>query len=293
MPMKRPEDRYQTAGEMAQDLRGALTELPRLSTPVPRLPSLTPDQGAGDGLLTAVGRWIVPAALLAIVLLALMFTYRRHGTHDASGRRRALHRVRGHPAFRQPWGDAGRRLFRGGHHRRDHQPTRPGGEPQGDLAHLGARAQEQCAHAPADRRYPRRAAYRGGLGPAPGQPGTGDRRIDRGGERRASLVRHLRGQPRGQLPCPGGDRAQSERRAPLQHPRHAADGSGRHAHQERRVRRAAARAAPPGASLTRDARQRHRGVPSGDSNRLGLCARLRRSLVRLRPARDLRFPRAA
>ena len=78
--MKQPEDRYQTAGELAQDLRGALTELPRLSTPVPRLPSPTPDEGAGDGLLTAVGRWIVPAALLAIVLLALMFTYRRHGT---------------------------------------------------------------------------------------------------------------------------------------------------------------------------------------------------------------------
>ncbi|MEZ0336478.1 MAG: serine/threonine-protein kinase, partial [Gemmatimonadales bacterium] len=34
--MKQPEDRYQTAGELAQDLRGALTELPRLSTPVPR-----------------------------------------------------------------------------------------------------------------------------------------------------------------------------------------------------------------------------------------------------------------
>jgi eukaryotic-like serine/threonine-protein kinase len=78
--MKQPEDRYQTAGELAEDLRGALTELPRASTPVPRPPSAAPAEAEGDGLLTAVGRWIVPAALLAIVLLALMFTYRRHGT---------------------------------------------------------------------------------------------------------------------------------------------------------------------------------------------------------------------
>jgi serine/threonine-protein kinase len=77
--MKPPEDRYQTAGELAEDLRGALTELPRLSTPVPRPPSAEPADQDTDGLLTAVGRWIVPAALLAIVLLALMFTYRRRG----------------------------------------------------------------------------------------------------------------------------------------------------------------------------------------------------------------------
>jgi serine/threonine-protein kinase len=81
--MKQPEDRYQTAAELAEDLRGALTELPRVSTPVPRPPSSTPALAEGDGLLTAVGRWIVPAALLAIVLLALMFTYRRHGTGTA------------------------------------------------------------------------------------------------------------------------------------------------------------------------------------------------------------------
>jgi serine/threonine-protein kinase len=81
--MEQPEDRYQTAAELAEDLRGALTELPRVSTPVPRPPSSTAALAEGDGLLTAVGRWIVPAALLAIVLLALMFTYRRHGTGTA------------------------------------------------------------------------------------------------------------------------------------------------------------------------------------------------------------------
>jgi eukaryotic-like serine/threonine-protein kinase len=78
--MKQPEDRYQTAGELAEDLRGAQTELPRLSTPVPRPLQAVADEDDGDGLLTAVGRWIIPAALLAIVLLILMFTYRRRGS---------------------------------------------------------------------------------------------------------------------------------------------------------------------------------------------------------------------
>jgi eukaryotic-like serine/threonine-protein kinase len=84
--MKQPDDRYQTAGELAEDLRGALTELPRLSTPVPRPPGAEAPETDGDGLLTAVGRWIVPAALLAILLLAIMFTYRRHtgGTTPAA-----------------------------------------------------------------------------------------------------------------------------------------------------------------------------------------------------------------
>jgi eukaryotic-like serine/threonine-protein kinase len=78
--MKQPGDRYQTAGELAENLRGVLTELPRLSTPVPRPPTAGVEESDGDGLLTAAGRWIVPAALLALVLLALMFTYRHRGS---------------------------------------------------------------------------------------------------------------------------------------------------------------------------------------------------------------------
>jgi serine/threonine-protein kinase len=76
--MKRPEDRYQTAGELAEDLRGALSDLPRLSTPVPRPPADIA-KTEGDGLLAAAGRWIVPAAVLAIILLGVMFAYRQRG----------------------------------------------------------------------------------------------------------------------------------------------------------------------------------------------------------------------
>jgi TolB-like protein/predicted Ser/Thr protein kinase len=76
---KQPDDRYQSAGALAEDLRGALSELPRLSTPVPSPPVPEARDQEGDGLLTAAGRWIVPAALLALVLLVAIFTYRRRG----------------------------------------------------------------------------------------------------------------------------------------------------------------------------------------------------------------------
>ena len=74
--MKQPDERYATAGELAEDLRGALTDLPRLSTPVPR-PVMSAPELESDGLLSAAGRWIVPAAVLAILLLGVMFFYRQ------------------------------------------------------------------------------------------------------------------------------------------------------------------------------------------------------------------------
>jgi serine/threonine protein kinase len=76
--MKRPEDRYQAAGQLAEDLRDALSDLPRLSTPVPRPPAADVES-EGQGLLAAAGRWIVPAAVLAIILLFVMFVYRQRG----------------------------------------------------------------------------------------------------------------------------------------------------------------------------------------------------------------------
>ena len=85
---KQPDERYETAGQLAEDLRGALSQLPRLSTPVPRVAAADPAPD-GDGLLAAAGRWIVPAAVLALVLLGVMFGYRRRGaaviSHDQTG----------------------------------------------------------------------------------------------------------------------------------------------------------------------------------------------------------------
>jgi TolB-like protein len=81
--MKQPEERYQTSGELAEDLRGTLSDLPRLSTPVPRPPLAEPEIGS-DGLLTAAGRWIVPAAVLAILLLGVMFLYRQRGNREGA-----------------------------------------------------------------------------------------------------------------------------------------------------------------------------------------------------------------
>ncbi|HEX6106842.1 MAG TPA: protein kinase [Gemmatimonadales bacterium] len=60
---KHPDDRYPSAGEMAEALRGSLAALPRLSTPVPQVPA-----GAeGGGLFAGAGKWLVPAALAALV----------------------------------------------------------------------------------------------------------------------------------------------------------------------------------------------------------------------------------
>ncbi len=74
-----------------------------------------------------------------------------------------------------------------------------------------AGAQGKPAHPAADRRDAGRAAHRRGLGPAAGQPGAGHGRADRGGERRAPVVRQLRGRSGRQLPGAGGDRPQGER----------------------------------------------------------------------------------
>jgi serine/threonine-protein kinase len=56
---KQPDDRYPTAGEMAEALRGVLATLPRLSTPVPVI-SAGPAGGPG--------RWLVPLALIAVAV---------------------------------------------------------------------------------------------------------------------------------------------------------------------------------------------------------------------------------
>jgi serine/threonine-protein kinase len=64
---KAPEDRFQTAGALAEALRETLGALPRLSTPVPAVP---PEATAAADRASA-GRWLIPAALLAA--LALVF----------------------------------------------------------------------------------------------------------------------------------------------------------------------------------------------------------------------------
>jgi serine/threonine-protein kinase len=74
---KQPEDRYQSAGEMADALRGCLAQLPRLSTPVPRTPVPAEPTPRSGGLLARAGTWIVPAAILALAALFATFYWQR------------------------------------------------------------------------------------------------------------------------------------------------------------------------------------------------------------------------
>jgi serine/threonine-protein kinase len=74
---KQPADRYGTAGEMAEALRGVLATLPRLSTPVPVV-SAEPSGGPG--------RWLVPLALIAVAgALGLALWRGRSGADPVPG----------------------------------------------------------------------------------------------------------------------------------------------------------------------------------------------------------------
>jgi serine/threonine-protein kinase len=75
---KNPADRFQTAAELAEALQGALAELPRVSTPIPRGPGAVPPpvgSGASRNLMASAGKWLVPAALLALVALVISWLF--------------------------------------------------------------------------------------------------------------------------------------------------------------------------------------------------------------------------
>ncbi|MGH7526273.1 MAG: TPR end-of-group domain-containing protein, partial [Gemmatimonadales bacterium] len=72
--MKEPNDRYQSAAEVAEALRETLSDLPRLSTPVPQVPA---GPAVRPGMLASAGRWLVPAALLVTLALGVTLFYRR------------------------------------------------------------------------------------------------------------------------------------------------------------------------------------------------------------------------
>jgi serine/threonine-protein kinase len=71
---KKPEDRYQTAAEMAEALRESLPELPRVSTATPAVAPAVPES-EGAGRWANAGRWILPAAAVALVALAFTFVF--------------------------------------------------------------------------------------------------------------------------------------------------------------------------------------------------------------------------
>jgi serine/threonine-protein kinase len=70
---KRPEERYQSAGDLAADLRVAMGEPARLSTPVPVQPKAWREPGEGErpGASAAWGRLLVVAAALVLVAWGL------------------------------------------------------------------------------------------------------------------------------------------------------------------------------------------------------------------------------
>ena len=80
---KHPEDRYQTAGDLATDLRAAMGEPTRLSAPAPAASAhLEPVERAPAPAGTAWGLILLAAA--AVVLLALGATRLRPARHEAS-----------------------------------------------------------------------------------------------------------------------------------------------------------------------------------------------------------------
>jgi serine/threonine protein kinase len=75
---KKPEERYQTAAEMAEALNASLPELPRVPTgPQRALPAEPAREGGGPW--ANAGRWLIPAAVVAVIALALttVLTWRR------------------------------------------------------------------------------------------------------------------------------------------------------------------------------------------------------------------------
>ena len=67
---KRPEDRYQTAGDLAADLRAAMGEPVRLSAPTPAPPAWREPEVAGGSMGGAWGRVLLAAAVLVLLALA-------------------------------------------------------------------------------------------------------------------------------------------------------------------------------------------------------------------------------